>query len=585
MIVNKAYSGKNFVYRAYYNGQLIWDYGTYGYGDAFATLKASIMPYLENPDSAQMYTKAIMDGFGTATVSDFEAILAHTNMVSKDKAIPHNATAIHGYGTESVTVQATVAPFTFDVVYTYGDAIAELSVYGCPNDATAVHSFGAANVDVIDLLCPTVADVLQILASSKTSIGDVVMSKIQTPEQIVADLSSNFVQNCSPTTLPVYTVTFVNNGIEVHQAKIVSGYDYYDPVVNGDIEIPTKKMTAQYTYEFSGWSLTDGGDIIDESSFVNITDNIVLYAVYTSTVRSYTVTYYDDDGVTILKTQSVAYGSMPPSYSPTKSNYIFDSWSPEVAIVTGDISYYATWEEKVSFATASWEKIAEISESGNATKHFALGNSKDIVLSNGTVITLQIIGFNHDNLADGTGKAGITLLSKYVLTGSAFSNVHTYNSVVNWSNCKMRTYLNSTFEGLLPEDFKSVVKAVTKVTTITGNRKTTTHTTNDKYWLLSTTEVGYKSMGYGGTADGTRYAMFNAATSYNKLDYDLVKTNRDGTACYYFLRTPYNGTAMYYVNTIGKERYQSYYGQMHYTEAYNSNHENNNYGTVFGCCV
>lgn len=64
--------------------------------------------------------------------------------------------------------------------------------------------------------------------------------------------------------------------------------------------------------------------------------------------------------------------------------------------------------ERVDFATSSWAKIAKISEEGNASNVFAIGDTRTIDVG-GTSATIEIIGFDHDNLADGSGKAGITV--------------------------------------------------------------------------------------------------------------------------------------------------------------------------------
>ena len=56
---------------------------------------------------------------------------------------------------------------------------------------------------------------------------------------------------------------------------------------------------------------------------------------------------------------------------------------------------------------ASWAQIAQASELGIASSLWSVGDEIDITVS-GEKLTLVIMGFSHDDKADGSGKAGIT---------------------------------------------------------------------------------------------------------------------------------------------------------------------------------
>ena len=56
----------------------------------------------------------------------------------------------------------------------------------------------------------------------------------------------------------------------------------------------------------------------------------------------------------------------------------------------------------------SWRRVDEIAEAGKAREYFALGATKKDYMKNGFVATYQIIGFDHDDLADDSGKAPIS---------------------------------------------------------------------------------------------------------------------------------------------------------------------------------
>ena len=112
---------------------------------------------------------------------------------------------------------------------------------------------------------------------------------------------------------------------------------------------PTKASTAQYTYTFAGWSLTPGG-AVDANALKAVTTDRSVYAVFTATVRTYTVTW--KNGSTTLETDTnVPYGTTPtyngstPAYngSGDASEYTFTGWSPAVGPISGDTTYTAQY--------------------------------------------------------------------------------------------------------------------------------------------------------------------------------------------------------------------------------------------------
>jgi hypothetical protein len=139
-----------------------------------------------------------------------------------------------------------------------------------------------------------------------------------------------------------HSVTFVY-GDKSYVRSVADGDTCADPVERGLIPTPTKESTAQYNYTYYGWGASDGG-AADANILKNITSDKTVYAIFTATVRYYTITWLDDDGVTVLKEETLAYGKTP-SYTPTKDGYIFFGWTPSVSLVTGDTTYTAVWEE------------------------------------------------------------------------------------------------------------------------------------------------------------------------------------------------------------------------------------------------
>lgn len=129
--------------------------------------------------------------------------------------------------------------------------------------------------------------------------------------------------------------------------KTVTVYDGGDAAYSGSN--PTKASTAQYSYSFSGWSLTADGAANANALKAVVSDRNV-YAAFTSTVRKYTVRFYN--GTTLVQTVSnVPYGSNA-SYTgdtPAKTDvekpedYEFTGWNPSPNGITGNTDCYAQY--------------------------------------------------------------------------------------------------------------------------------------------------------------------------------------------------------------------------------------------------
>ena len=102
---------------------------------------------------------------------------------------------------------------------------------------------------------------------------------------------------------------------------------------------PTKESTAQYHYNFAGWSL-DGVNVVEIGVAGN--QDLVYYAVYTPELRFYTVRFLNSDG-TVLQSESLAYGSTPTytGASLDSVSVVFEGWSPAITTVTGAVDYVA----------------------------------------------------------------------------------------------------------------------------------------------------------------------------------------------------------------------------------------------------
>ena len=131
-----------------------------------------------------------------------------------------------------------------------------------------------------------------------------------------------------------------------------------------------------------------------------------------------------------------------------------------------------------------------------------------VKLTNGKMLEYRIIGINHDDLADGTGKAGLTFMTNTTQFGHTPPALR--NSIDDWEKSELRQRMNSgDLWNLLPSDLRGSIKAVVKDT-----GKGDAHTsTADKLFLISTTEI------YGtGESGGYQYEYYaphkNFATGF-----------------------------------------------------------------------
>ena len=146
-----------------------------------------------------------------------------------------------------------------------------------------------------------------------------------------------------------------------------------------------------------------------------------------------------------------------------------------------------TLDEQKAAATDIAKNGASSVEYAKAKAAMDAGTTWSVKLTNGKTLTYRIIGIDHDDLADGSGKAGL----KFVTTTYRTFGSQKMNSGEIWN--------------LMPDDFQSKVQTVTKLTNNTKgqDQNSIVTPTNDRLYLLSSTELWGDKDG-----DGTQYEFY-----------------------------------------------------------------------------
>lgn len=222
-----------------------------------------------------------------------------------------------------------------------------------------------------------------------------------------------------------------------------------------------------------------------------------------------------------------------------------------------------------TFATAEWGDISRIAAEGGAQKYFNVGDEKTVKLLTGEVITLVILGFNHDDLTSG-GKAPITIGMKNLLATRYAMNSSNTNAG-GWDQSKMRTETMQTLLAQLPFDLRNSIKQVNKKAT-EGGESTTITTSSDKLFLFSKVEIdGTTTAGH--ADEGEQYEYWKTVKD-GKMSADRIKylSNGGGSAGNWWLRSPSvsTSTGFQYISAVG--------GVLSYNAS-------STYGVSFGFCI
>lgn len=194
-----------------------------------------------------------------------------------------------------------------------------------------------------------------------------------------------------------------------------------------------------------------------------------------------------------------------------------------------------------TFSKNTWADVIKACQAGIVPDSWAVGDQMPLTI-NGVTYAVDIIGKNHDNYADGSGKAPLTF-QLHDCYGTKYKMDNTGYNRYGWDSCDMRRdHLPEIFD-LLPSEVKTAIREVNKLTS-EGSRSDTIETAVDKLFLLSEIEVWGEAL-YTAPGEGTQYAYYaNGGSKVKRVS---------GETSYWWLRSPYIESSEKYalINSAG----------------------------------
>jgi hypothetical protein len=346
-------------------------------------------------------------------------------------------------------------------------------------------------------------------------------------------------------------------------SDVVEPKYYFDNYAN-----PTCESTAQYDYVFLEWA----------GNFKSITEPRDYIAMYSSIIRKYNVYFYNDEE--LLRTvENVPYGSSVTytGATPTKlgvdnpEEYVFKGWLPAPTNITGETNCYALFKftgylfgklgktdgEDYGYGTvdnpnwdainAYWDTISSDVASyqdGTLTdddfmSKYPIGGRMIIPINLSDEFAyadIEIIGHNHDSLADNSGKAPLTFFC-VDLPQILHRMNETSSNEGGYESSEMRAFMNGMLLNALPNKLKSIIKSVYKISD-GGSTNKTLITTTDSCWLASYDEVGLTSGSNNLSGQGELYSSIFSSNKDTRKKYKTDDTASGG----WWLRSSYYST-------------------------------------------
>ena len=160
------------------------------------------------------------------------------------------------------------------------------------------------------------------------------------------------------------------------------------------------------------------------------------------------------------------------------------------------------------FANNTWEQIIEACHNNEVPDTWKVADQKPMTI-NGVDYQIDIIGKNHDDYSDGSGKAPLTFQMHNCYGEQKMNNSNTNNG--GWTRCAMRQTRLPAILSQMPTEVQNGIREVNKLTSA-GSQSATINTTADKLFLPSEIEI-FGKITYAKSGEGTQYDYYKAGNS------------------------------------------------------------------------
>lgn len=284
---------------------------------------------------------------------------------------------------------------------------------------------------------------------------------------------------------------------------------------------PSRSSTAQYSYTFAGWSRTPNGEA-ESDARLNVEADRNVYAAYTATIRTYTVTFVNNSSgsdVTLQAVSNVPYGGNATYTEATpvdaENGMDFLNWNPAPTNITGNTTCYAVFESPLEVVeiSDSWADIVASINDGTYRTKYKVGNYKPIDLGSEGIINMQIGGFNKETLADGSGTAPITWIAKELLETAKRMNPVL---VTNYKNAEVNSFSSNIFTDGSGEEYRVYISENRKVAGAVAKAT----------WTITNREAGTFELRYKTMYDNANNELLKIIVNDSIIVQDYVNSSR-----------------------------------------------------------
>lgn len=347
----------------------------------------------------------------------------------------------------------------------------------------------------------------------------------------------------------IYTLVSVNYKDSSKKQKVYTyRHESYSSKVNNVLPLTIKELTV--TVMGDGSTAVEGTDYTVE---------------YTSTINGIQtvpmVTFMTYDGSSVIGTSTVTNGvpgsipTAPERTGGTDYTYVHVGWGTEANAtntvplenITDSMTVYAVYRQKFNDETIvdTWDEIINSTTDGSYKTKYKLGDTKVAQIGDYNLI-MQLVGFDTDDRADGSGKVQTTWISKNVMNSPRAMDSSQGRP---YGNTTLRTFLNERF--YLPDNIRNNIVPVIKYQQAYENNKRVEKSTTESIWIPSYGEI----FGLGSyETQGPSYSnIFDSSTSRSKKAWST-----DTKFKQWWLRTTNNGISFKTVTPTGELSYAQY---------------------------